>query len=45
MSRPWDAYIGEAERATITRAGFSRRMGFGARPALIVIDCQLYMVV
>ncbi len=44
MSRPWDAYIGEAERATVARARFSGRMGFGARPALIVIDCQRYMV-
>ena len=44
MSRPWDAYIGDAERATVARARVSGRMGFGARPALIVIDCQRYMV-
>jgi maleamate amidohydrolase len=44
VSRPWDPYIGDAERATMARARFARRMGFGRRPALVAIDCQLYMV-
>ncbi len=45
MSAPvWDAYIGEADRQVMRRARFGRRMGFGRRPALVVIDCQRYMV-
>ena len=44
MTRPWERYIDEADRATIARARFARRMGFGERPALLVIDCQRYMV-
>ena len=44
MTRPWDAYIAEADRDTIARGRFSRRTGFGTRPALLVIDCQRYMV-
>lgn len=41
---PWDRYIGEADRAVMAKARFGRRMGFGRRPALVVIDCQRYMV-
>jgi nicotinamidase-related amidase len=40
----WDAYVGEADRATIARARFARRVGYGQRPGLLVIDCQRYMV-
>lgn len=40
----WERYITEEDRAVIARARFGRRMGFGARPALIAIDCQRYMV-
>ncbi len=40
----WDAYLSEADRRTIERARFARRMGFGRRPGLLVIDCQRYMV-
>lgn len=42
--REWDRYIGDDDRAVITRAQFGQRMGFGARPALLAIDCQRYMV-
>lgn len=42
--REWERYIGEDDRAVIARAQFGQRMGFGARPALLAIDCQRYMV-
>jgi nicotinamidase-related amidase len=34
----WDPYLSEAERRLIADAGYAQRMGWGARPALIVID-------
>lgn len=34
----WDAYLSEAERRLIADAGYMQRMGWGDRPALIVID-------
>ena len=43
-SREWDRYIGDDVRAIIARAQFGQRMGFGARPAILAIDCQRYMV-
>lgn len=42
--RPWDPHLTEADRAVIARGRFGQRMGFGTRPALVVIDCQRYMV-
>lgn len=41
---PWAKYLTDADRATIERARFGRRMGFGCAPAIIAIDCQRYMV-
>jgi maleamate amidohydrolase len=41
---PWDPYLSDADRAVVASARFGRRMGFGARPAVIVIDAQNYMV-
>lgn len=41
---PWERFIGDADRAVMAKARFGRRMGFGLRPALVVIDCQRYMV-
>lgn len=41
---PWTRHLSTADRALLARGGFGRRMGFGARPALLVIDCQNYMV-
>lgn len=41
---PWDAYLTDADRRVVASARFGRRMGFGARPAVIVIDAQNYMV-
>ncbi len=42
--KPWDQYLGDADRAVIERGRFGRRMGFGSRPAVVVIDAQRYMV-
>jgi nicotinamidase-related amidase len=45
MSQPlWEAYLTDADRAVLARGRFGQRMGFGARPAVVVIDCQRYMV-
>ena len=41
---PWDSFLTEQDRAVIARGRFGRRMGFGARPAVVVIDAQKYMV-
>ncbi|HLJ70574.1 MAG TPA: isochorismatase family protein [Roseiarcus sp.] len=41
---PWEAYLTEADRSVLARGRFGRRMGFGEKPAVIVIDCQRYMV-
>lgn len=41
---PWDSFLTEQDRAVIARGRFGRRMGFGARPAVVVIDAQNYMV-
>jgi nicotinamidase-related amidase len=40
----WRASLTADERARIDSAGFGRRVGIGARPALVVIDLQNYMV-
>ena len=40
----WDRYLSEADRAVLARGRFAQRMGFGARPAIVVIDAQRYMV-
>jgi maleamate amidohydrolase len=41
---PWDSFLTEQDRAVLTRGRFGRRMGFGRRPAVVVIDAQRYMV-
>lgn len=40
----WQAYLSEQDRMVLSRARFSRRSGFGHRPAVLVIDAQKYMV-
>jgi nicotinamidase-related amidase len=40
----WERLLGDRDRERMTRAGFGRRIGFGSRPALLVIDVQNYMV-
>jgi len=42
--KPWDAFLTEQDRAVLTKGRFGRRMGFGQRPAVLVIDAQRYMV-
>ena len=44
MNKPWDSYLGAADRAVVARGRFAQRMGYGARPAVVAIDCQRYMV-
>lgn len=44
MTALWDSYLSEQDLAVLRRGGFGKRMGFGTRPALIVIDAQKYMV-
>jgi nicotinamidase-related amidase len=44
MKRPWEQYLGPDDAAVVARARFGRRMGFGERPAVLVIDAQRYMV-
>jgi maleamate amidohydrolase len=43
-SRPWHALLGPAEHAILERLGAGKRIGFGAVPAIVVIDAQNYMV-
>jgi len=44
MTAPWQRYLGPEDEAVIARARFGRRMGFGERPAVVVIDAQRYMI-
>jgi len=41
---PWQSYLNDADREVLARGKFGTRMGFGARPAVVVIDAQRYMV-
>ncbi len=38
MPRIWDKYLPQRDRDILAAAGYSQPMGFGERPALIVID-------
>ena len=40
----WNSLVSDAERERVVNAGFGRRCGLGARPALLIIDAQRYMV-
>jgi nicotinamidase-related amidase len=40
----WDQFLTEADKAVLARGKFGRRMGFGQRPVVLVIDAQRYMV-
>ncbi|GAA5237149.1 isochorismatase family protein [Verticiella sediminum] len=44
MTTPWDVFLTDQDRAVVARGRFSRRMGFGQRTAVLVIDAQKYMV-
>lgn len=41
---PWLRLLSSGDRERLKRARFGRRIGFGRRPALLVIDVQNYMV-
>jgi maleamate amidohydrolase len=40
----WQRLLSDRDRALVESAGFGRRIGFGERPAVLVIDVQNYMV-
>jgi nicotinamidase-related amidase len=40
----WESFLTPADHAVVARGRFGRRMGFGKRPAVVVIDAQKYMV-
>ena len=40
----WQRFLSADDRETIARGRWARRVGFGARPAVILIDVQNYMV-
>ena len=42
--RPWLPYLDEGDLFRLERARFGRRIGFGERAALLLIDVQNYMV-
>jgi len=39
-NKPWDGIISPEEQRAYAAAGFGRRTGLGARPALLIIDVQ-----
>lgn len=43
-ARPWDDLLTDQDRQVVARGGFGQRGGLGARPAILVIDAQNYMV-
>lgn len=43
-SKLHDSLLTDAEHARFVQSGYGLRVGFGARPAIIAIDCQNYMV-
>jgi len=38
LSQPWLDHLSEHEKRVMTAAGFGGKMGFGERPALIIVD-------
>ena len=40
----WQRFLSADDRETIERGRWAKRVGFGARPAVILIDVQNYMV-
>ena len=40
----WEDLLSDGDRAVLEHGRFARRMGFGHRPAVLCIDCQVYMV-
>jgi nicotinamidase-related amidase len=44
MMQIWDRFLTDEDRAILAKGRFGRRMGFGQRSAVVVIDAQRYMV-
>jgi nicotinamidase-related amidase len=44
VTRSWHRYLTLEDLAIVERARFGRRIGFGVRPAVLVIDAQRYMI-
>lgn len=44
MTTSWDDYLTEEDRAVLARGKWAMKSGLGKRPALLLIDCQYYMV-
>lgn len=40
MTRIWDKFLTEQDKAVYAKAGYGKRGGFGTRPALFIIDVQ-----
>jgi len=40
----WADILSEGDKAILNRGRFGTRMGFGRRPAVLCIDCQVYMI-
>ena len=40
----WQRFLSDEDRTTIERGRWAKRVGFGVRPAVILIDVQNYMV-
>lgn len=38
MERIWDKFLTERDKAVVEAAGFGTRAGYGARPALVIVD-------
>ncbi len=43
MQDDWRRYLSDEDLATIERGEWARTIGYGKRPAVIVIDVQYYM--
>jgi nicotinamidase-related amidase len=44
MMQIWDRFLTDEDRAILAKGRFGRRMGFGQKCAVLVIDAQRYMV-
>lgn len=38
MKRVWDSFLSERDKTVLAAAGYGARAGFGARPAMIIVD-------
>ncbi len=40
MARDWERFLNQRDRDVLQALGFGARMGFGARPALVIVDAN-----